>query len=179
VKRRHVHLLFGLSLLAFSLLAGYQVTRLKQAERVNQAIAHSNAGALGSALPEALFARAVLLSQASAQRDQAVKIYKEIIQGGRPDLRQAALFNLGNLHMREALASNPADSVSALPLIELAKRSYRDLLREHPEDWDARYNLERALWLAPEIEDARDENDVPPWQRRLIIMPDTSKVDLP
>ena len=40
----------------------------------------------------------------------------------------------------------------SLPLIELAKQSYRDLLREDPNDWDARYNLERALWLAPEVE---------------------------
>jgi hypothetical protein len=30
-------------------------------------------------------------------------------------------------------------------LVELAKQRYRDLLRAEPQDWDARYNLERAL----------------------------------
>jgi mxaK protein len=83
-----------------------------------------------------------------------VQIYKTLIQGDRTDLQRAALYNLGNLHLREALKSGPDEAARSLPLIELAKQSYRDLLRVDPTDWDARYNLERALWLAPEIEQA-------------------------
>jgi mxaK protein len=184
VKRRHVHLLFGLSVIAFGLLAGYQTRRLEQADRVNEAIAGANAGALNSEVPEALFARALLLSKAgdaqSAQQDQAVKIYKDIIQGGRTDLRQAAQYNLGNLYMHEVLSSGPDNAMSALPLVEFAKQSYRDLLRENPADWDARYNLERALWLAPELTEGGVEDNGPaPWQRRLITLPPGFKIELP
>jgi mxaK protein len=184
VKRRHVHLLFGLSALAFALMAGYQAKRLEQAERVNEAIERANAGALDSNLPEALFARALLLSRGgpaqSEGHDQAVKIYKEIIQGGRAEWRQAALYNLGNLYMHDALRSSPDNAMSALPLIELAKQSYRDLLRENPANWDARYNLERALWLAPELAEGGVEDNGPaPWQRRLITLPPGFKIDLP
>jgi mxaK protein len=184
VKRRHVHLLFGLSALAFAVVVGYQAKRLEQAGRVNEAIAGANAGALDSNVPEALFARAVLLSRAgdgqSAQHDGALKIYKELIQGGRADLRQGAQYNLGNVYMHEVLSSGPDNAMSALPLIELAKQSYRDLLRENPADWDARYNLERALWLAPELAEGGVEDNGPaPWQRRLITLPPGFKIELP
>ena len=184
MRRRYVHLLFGLSALAFALVAGYQARRLEQAERVNEAIARANAGALDSNLPEALFARALILSKRgdaqTTQHEQAVKIYKELIQGRRAEWRQAALYNLGNLYMQEVSRSGPENAMNALPLVELAKQSYRDLLRENPADWDARYNLERALWLAPELAEGGVEDNGPaPWQRRLITLPPGFKIDLP
>jgi len=184
VKRRYVHLLFGLSAFAFALVAAYQTQRLEQAERLNEAIARANAGALDGNVPEALFARALLLSKSgdaqSPQHDQAVKIYKGLIQGARAEWRQAALYNLGNLYMREVLSSAPDNAMSTLPLVELAKQSYRDLLRENPAGWDARYNLERALWLAPELAEGGVEDNGPaPWQRRLITLPPGFKIDLP
>ena len=184
MRRRYVHLLFGLSAVAFALVAGYQARRLDQAERVNEAISRAKAGALDSNLPEALFARALILSKpADAKTDQyeeAVKIYKELIQGNRAEWRQAALYNLGNLYMHDASSSGPESASNALPLIELAKQSYRDLPRESPGDWDARYNLERALWLAPEIAEGGVEDNGPaPWQRRLITLPPGFKIELP
>jgi len=184
VRRHHVHLLFGLATLAFAVVAGYQTRRLGQAEHVNEAISRANVGGLDGNLPEALFARALILSKAgdsqSTQYNQAVKIYKELIQGNRAEWRQAALYNLGNLYMHEASSNGPENAINALPLVELAKQSYRDLLRESPGDWDARYNLERALWLAPELAEGGVEDNGPaPWQRRLITLPPGFKIDLP
>ena len=72
-----------------------------------------------------------------------------------------ALYDLGNLHLHQAIQAGMADSTQSLPLTELAKQSYRDLLRQDPNDWDARYNLERALRLAPEDEDD-DQDSGPP-----------------
>lgn len=46
----------------------------------------------------------------------------------------------------------------ALPLLELAKEQYRELLRRDPGFWDARYNLERAQRLLPDPVD----NDLEP-----------------
>jgi len=50
--------------------------------------------------------------------------------------------------------------VRSLPLLEQAKQRYRQLLRVSPGDWDARYNLERALWFAPEASEGADGPDV-------------------
>ena len=55
--------------------------------------------------------------------------YKAVIQGGRADLRQLALYNLGNLHMRAGSEVRRRPRTQSLPLVELAKQSYRDLLR--------------------------------------------------
>jgi mxaK protein len=110
-------------------------------------------------MPEARLASAVAM--AKVDYDGALATYKAVIQGGREDLRRIALYDLGNLHLRQALQVGLEDAQS-LPLVELAKQSYRDLLRADPDDWDARYNLERTLRLAPEDDDDMDEDAGPP-----------------
>jgi mxaK protein len=126
-------------------------------------ISQSDKWAAGAAdhLPlEARLARAVALSR--LDYDGALAAYKAIIQSNREDLRRIALYDLGNLHLRQAIQSGLADEAQSLPLTELAKQSYRDLLRRDPTDWDARYNLERALRLAPEEDEDAGEDTGPP-----------------
>ena len=177
MKRRHVHLVFGVTIAAFALLTAYQVVQLLRAQRVNAVVV--NASNLDSSLPEAMFARARSLATAG-KYEEAVKAYKTLIQSDRVELRRAALYNLGNLHMRQALKSGPNGALESLPLIELAKQTYRDLLREEPKNWDARYNLERALWLAPEVaEEGADLNRPSEFQRRVIRALPDFKLELP
>ena len=78
------------------------------------------------------------------------------LQGDQVDqaLGQAARYNSANLLMRQAmgvLAS--AQPGQAIPLLELAKEVYREVLRKDPGQWDARYNLERAQRLLPDPDD--------------------------
>lgn len=160
MRRRSVHLMFGVAVLACAALATHEGLRLREASRANEAVARAmgapaaaDVASLG-ALPEAQFAQALVLAK-QKKYDEALERYKVVIRGKRPDLATDALYNAGNLHFREALREESPDSaVRMLPLIELAKQSYRSVLRRDPERWDARYNLERALWLAPELDES-------------------------
>ena len=58
---------------------------------------------------------------------------------------------MGNTYLQQASSIDlEADADLALPLIELAKISYRAVLRIDSGHWDAKYNLERALQLLPD-----------------------------
>ncbi len=179
MKRSRIHFLFGCASLGLALLATYHGTQLRHADRVNDAIASADTARLDSSVPEAVFARAQALSRDGDYRD-AAKTYKMLIHRETPDLRLAALYNLGNLYMREALTSGADAAIHSLPLIELAKQSYRDLLRDDPTDWDARYNLERALWIAPEVSEQTAEQSGPEvWNKRVLRATPTFRLALP
>jgi len=64
-------------------------------------------------------------------------------------------------------------------MVELSKQRYRDLLSEEPYHWPARYNLERALRMAPEGTDRTDDGRVEPLKRVDVIVPGFEKQDLP
>lgn len=161
MKRRTMHLIFGAAALACAGILAIQALRLRAAEGVNAAIAAAPVTDSEGGPPEARFARAAALAGAG-ETDAAAKVYKALTQGTRDDLRRAALYNLGNLYLREATKNGNEEAVRAMPLIELAKQAYRELLRADPGDWDARYNLERALWLAPEFDDTALDDEPPP-----------------
>jgi mxaK protein len=177
MRRRYVHLVFTVAAVGCAAVVSYQALSLQHARHINAAIASAAVRSLDKSVPEAQLARAIVLDK-SGDYEGAMLAYKAVAQGGRPDLRQLALYNLGNLHMRTALKANQVDAEQVLPFVELAKQSYRDLLREWPGDWDARYNLERALYLAPEgAEDLAD--DEPPSPKERSISTNRAKLDLP
>lgn len=180
MKRRVVHFAFALASVALAAPALLQAFRLQQAGHVNTAIAHAAdpAGRPGD-FPEARFAHALALAR-SGGYEAALAAHKALVQQEQGTLRTAALYNLGNLHLRQALRNGPARAAESLPLVELAKQGYRDALRADPGDWDARYNLERALALAPEIDAQAGEDNEPPLGRELAITTaPATRTDLP
>ncbi len=102
----------------------------------------------------------VLLPQASRLRsqgrhDDAVRILQAL--AARDDIAapmaQVVRYNLGNELLALALQSNTkGDEDRAMTLVELAKQRYREVLREAPQHWDARHNLDIALRLSPETD---------------------------
>ena len=107
--------------------------------------------------PELQFTQAQALAQ-RGERDAALKLYRAL-QSDTP-LGQRARYNGANLLMQQAIEVRAGDQPGqALPLIELAKEIYREVLRTDPGFWDARYNLERAQRLLP---DPDDEDQAPP-----------------
>jgi len=184
MKRWTAHALFGAVALCVTGMAAREAFELQRAHAINQAVAQATASPAGvphkdannDKLPEVRFARARVLSMAG-QHDAVVKQYSGLIQDGSPvGLRQAALYNLANLYLRQAMASAPGD---ALATMELAKQRYRDLLRVDPQDWDARYNLERALWMAPENEASFAAEPQQPAEQRRVRMRGMEAGDLP
>ncbi|CAN7301928.1 hypothetical protein LJR029_004824 [Caballeronia sp. LjRoot29] len=164
MKRSWAHIAFGLVALGCAAVAMDGALRMKHAEDVRQAVAQ--AGVLTSAsshladLPEAQLTRAMALSKAGAYAD-AQRLYEALIQDdANSELAHAAVFNLGNMYLRQATGEGNPGPVKSLPLLEQAKQRYRQLLRVAPGDWDTRYNLERALWRAPEETESADEPDI-------------------
>lgn len=180
MKRRIVHLAFGSAALVCGAIAAHQGWRLHQSNAVNAEIAKAQvSSSTAPSAPEARFAHAIALGQAG-QSENAVKAYKALIQSARTQIKRDSLYNVGNLYMRDALKRGAENAFESLPLIELAKQSYRDLLRDNPQDWDARYNLERALWLAPEVEPPLvEESDPPDKEENVATTLQHAKIDLP
>src|SRR5690606_16252982 len=118
-------------------LAIHQGVLLHRANEVN-AILDGELQPSHASAPQARFKQALLIER-EGDYDQAVAAYKALVQSEDGDLRRAALFNLGNVHLREALVHGPEDGTRWLPMIEFAKQSYRSVLREDASQWDARY----------------------------------------
>jgi mxaK protein len=160
----------GVAALVLGTLAALDLHRLRTIAHWNEQIkaiersatpsvvaAPSVVTALGADAPaEARFAAAWVGAQ-DGELTRAVALYRDVAQA-RPDLAGAALYDAANALMREGgRIAGTGDWVGARPLFELAKETYREALRQDSGRWDARYNLERALRLAPEEEDVPSE----------------------
>jgi mxaK protein len=139
-----------LALLSSALLAR-DIWHWQQVKKYNTEITHKRFAAAehyGGA--HGVFAKAYA-EQAQGRLQAARVLYSTLERADDPQLRVAALFNLGNTYLQQALLVDiAADPDLALPLIELAKATYRELLAFDSKHWDARHNLERALKLLPD-----------------------------
>ncbi len=97
---------------------------------------------------------AAYAAQLAGRHQDARLIYSRLERSKDHSVRVAALYNTGNTYLEQAAAIDmKTDADRAVPLVELAKRSYREALALDPDCWDARYNLERALLLLPDAYD--------------------------
>jgi len=149
----------SLGLLVLAVAIAIDGWRWFDAARINRTIAN---GSIADAEPprvaRALFAQAYFLA-ARGDDERALNLYKRVQDDGGV-LGRAARYNAGNIHLRQALMLSKARGDAALGALitptELAKQAYRDVLRADPADWDARFNLERALRLLPDPDDDAD-----------------------
>ena len=168
-------LMAALTCLALSAWEGQRVIRIHGWNRLIGDARSTADGVVRSQPPAAVRFAAAFAAGARGDLRQALDLYREMQTSADPRWRHDALFNSGNLYLQQALNRPTAanlqqppsgelvlDSSARLTLIELAKQSYRDLLREDSEDWDARFNLERALRLAPDPEEDSEAMSTPP-----------------
>lgn len=146
MKTRTIHCIFAM--LAFACVAalGQALLAQRAAAAFNRTLADPQPS--DSAASAAALSRGVRLA-AAGQASAAQHAFQQALQQDDAASRRMARYNLGNLHLRQALSMRRGDA-AAVPLVELAKQYYRQVLAEEPSHPDARYNLERALWLQPE-----------------------------
>ena len=151
------------------------------AETVNARIASGQARA-DSTVPEEAFAAGVALARAE-KVGPALAQYNRIEndEAAAEALRLSARFNSGNLYLRDAIeAADAGDTAVAIPNFELAKAAYRVVLRADPTHMAARYNLERALRRAPEVEQAEQVDvEQPPEAEQAITTMQVETLGLP
>lgn len=156
------------------LVDGWRLYRARQTAAAIVAEDHARLARLGNAY--ARFAHAYAL-QRRGEMQQALVAYSGVgAEPGSP-LWQAVRYNMGNAYLRRAFADDVRGNDDlTLPLVELAKNSYRALLRRVPDHWDAKYNLERALQLVPDArEQAIQEWQAPEHSPRAIATFETSR----
>lgn len=150
-SRRARRIAWGL-LAALAIAAAVEAVGLRRVQRWNEMIDAGGAGAAADAPAELRFAQAY--AQAASGATEAALNRYGALQDDSP-LGRSARYNAANLMLRQAVELRAGEHPGqALPLIELAKESYREVLRHEPDRWDARYNLERAQRLVPDPDEA-------------------------
>ena len=143
--------------MALATFAAIDAVRLWQAQQWNAVILGQRPVPEKGTVPaEVRFAQANQLV-ASGKHDEALNRFGALQGDGA--VGQAARFNSANILLRQAIEIRATNQPGqAIPLIELAKETYREILRTQPTHWDARYNLERAQRMLPDPE----EGEAPP-----------------
>jgi mxaK protein len=164
--RTRNRLVLAMALVSLALTL-WQLQRIGRAVHWNRMIAAGQASDSAAQPAEVRFAAAYAM-ESKGRTQEALNVYRELMVGAAPRLKRDAMFNSANAYLTQALAMrhDSAESSAFLTVVELAKASYRELLREDSTDWDARYNLEKALRLAPDPEGDPETFFTPPSQLR-------------
>jgi len=142
-----------------------QSWQLMHAVRVNRQLAARLADPAAQTVPlgedPRLWVAAARQPARAGRTAEAAALLHRAADASLGELRSIALYDLGNLYLQAALQlPDPGANGSALPLFELAKQSYRSALMERADLWDAKFNLELALRVAPDPDP--DDAGAPP-----------------
>ncbi|MCX7099741.1 MAG: MxaK protein [Methylococcales bacterium] len=166
LRRLRHPLLWGA--LALSLSATlYQAAALYRVQHDNDLISQLTAGQavdigpIVTGPPELRLARAYYFKQ-KHRYDEALSTLSLIVGLGDPQFQALVRYNLGNLYLEQAVTASHEQHINtAAPLAGLAKQAYRQSLALDSSNWDAKYNLEVAMRLLPEMDvliQAEDSN---------------------
>ena len=148
MKSRTLHITGGALAGVCLVVVGMALAERHAALALNRDLLAPPAIAAAAEDPRISAARGVQLA-GTGDADGARRNLQLAMQAGDVRVRNQARFNLGNLALRQAIVM-VSDDEQRPGLLALAKQHYRDVLQREPQHRAARYNLERALWLAPE-----------------------------
>ncbi|WP_020565289.1 YfgM family protein [Methylosarcina fibrata] len=158
-------LIAGLSAALYHALALYGIHR--ENERIRQLLSGKEAelNEVITGHPELRLARALFLKQ-KHRYDEALSTLSLIMDKGDRRFQAQIRYNLGNLYLEQAVRQVEAANVNeALPLTGLAKQAYRQALALDSRNWDAKYNLEVAMRLLPEMDSVTLPEEAPSRQQ--------------
>ena len=163
IRKRQLTVIAVIALIGCTAMFAYGAYRLYDVTRFNKSVADGNfTEAGGETSIHRLFANAYVYQQ-KGEFEQALQTYAHIETADHAEFSAAVKYNMANLYLQKAsLAEQRGDHDLVIPLIELAKQIYRELLRENSNDWQAKYNLERALQLLPDVEEQQPADEVMP-----------------
>lgn len=132
-------------------------TRLYQHYQHNQTL---HASALSPQKgPRYVLVNAWKLGQTMAYEQKALELYSQVLSSTQPDLKKRAYYNSANIRLKQALRLLDTQGYGAwdqvTPLLALAKDGYRNALSLDPNWLEAKYNMELALRLAPDIKSSQ------------------------
>lgn len=166
-------IMLWLILLTSASVITFQIITIYRIQHENTRISELNAGhdvsvdKIINAAPEVRFARAMYY-QRQHRYDDALATLSLIMDKGDSNLQTTLRYNLGNMYLQQAVEQLEANNINAAqPLVALAKQAYRQALSLNSHYWDAKYNLEMAMRLLPEmdrIDMKDDESNAPPPQ---------------
>ena len=111
--------------------------------------------------PELRLARAFYFKQ-KHRYDEALSTLSLVMDKGDQKFQAKVRYNLGNLYLEQAIQQVKDTHINeALPLLGLAKQAYRQSLALDSVNWDAKYNLEVAMRLLPEMDRVDMPDDEP------------------
>lgn len=138
--------------------AAFEAWQLQSAYADNATIAGLLAGKdlpvgqpQGQAVP-VLAARALYLAR-HGREDEAKSVWEFLDGAGENGDRAQASHNLGTFYLKAALDKVETGQLEqATPLVALAKQAFRRALQWQPDLWDAKFNLEIAMRLLPDMD---------------------------
>jgi len=114
-----------------------------------------------NAAPEVRLARAMVFKK-QQRYDEALATLNLILDAPDPVLQAKIRYNLGNIYLHLAVVKTEAMAINeAMPLVALAKQAYRQALALDSQFWDAKYNLEVAMRLLPEMDKISNAEESP------------------
>ncbi|WP_305908857.1 MxaK protein [Methylomarinum sp. Ch1-1] len=154
------------ALLILALLAGiYNAAALYRLERDNQLITRLNNDQDTAVERSRLASPPVKLAYAAYLKrhqryDDALAVLSRMMGQGDESIRLASRYNLGNIYLSQAIDyATELRFDEAMALTGLAKNAYRKALSINSRYWDAKYNLEVAMRLLPEMERINVEDE--------------------
>lgn len=112
-------------------------------------------------VPELQLARATYLKKKHRYKEAQASL-SQIINQGSQKQQAISRYNLGNVYLEQAIELAESMQINeATALTALAKQAYRQALSLDSGYWDAKYNLEVAMRLLPEMDRITMEKDDP------------------
>jgi mxaK protein len=100
--------------------------------------------------------------------DEAQASLSQVINRGDNKTRAISRYNLGNTYLAQAIELAESMQINeATALASLAKQAYRQALALDSQYWDAKYNLEVAMRLLPEMDRIVMQEDEPAPQEKV------------